>query len=186
VIVREAMVSLYGAWRLARLDRRGFELFDRTPRGALRSFFAAALVAPMYALVVVMLPPERAEEGGLHFLLIESIAYVLSWVLYPVIAELLTRSLGCRERFPGYLSAYNWSMVLQNAALLPLAVLTAIEALPAGLLQILWLTAIFAIMGYTWFIARTGLAVGAFTAGGLVLLDQLLSILIDTLAAGLS
>ncbi len=50
MIVREAIVSLYGAWRLARLDRRGFEVFDQTPAGAIRSFFAAVLVAPMYAL----------------------------------------------------------------------------------------------------------------------------------------
>jgi len=49
MIVREALLSLYGAWRLALLDKRGLELFDKTPAGAIRSFSAALLVAPMYA-----------------------------------------------------------------------------------------------------------------------------------------
>jgi hypothetical protein len=185
VIVREAIVSLYGAWRLARLDTRGFELFDKTPAGAMRSFYAAVLVAPMYAAVALMLPAAHDGSGGLRWLLVETIAYVVSWLAYPVIAEQLTRTMECRERFEGYLSAYNWSMVLQNAVLLPLAGLTALDALPADLMQILWLVAIVAIMGYLWFIARTALEVGAFVAAGLVLLDELLSLLIDGIAKGL-
>ena len=186
MIVREAIVSLYGAWRLARLDARGFELFDKTPAGAMRSFYAAVLVAPMYAAVALMLPVAHAGSGGLRWLLVETIAYVVSWLAYPVVAEQLTRSMGCRQRFEGYLSAYNWSMVLQNAVLLPLAGLTALDVLPANLTQILWLVALVAIMGYLWFIVRTALEVGAFAAAGLVLLDELLSMLIDGIAAGLS
>lgn len=186
MIVREAVSSLYGAWRLAHLDKRGLELFDKTPAGALRSFYAAVLVAPMYALVVSMLPIERAGQGGLRWLLVQTIAYVISWLAYPVVAELLSRSMGCRHRFEGYLSAYNWSLVLQNAALLPLALLTALDVLPIAVIQILWLVAIVAIMGWLWFIARTALEVGTFTAAGLVLLDELLSMLIDAISAGLS
>lgn len=186
MIVREAMVSLYGAWRLARLDPRGFELFDRTDAGALRSFSAAVPVLPMYALVAAMLPPARPEGSGLHWLSVQAIAYVLSWVAYPVVAEQLTRVLGCRQRFAGYLSAYNWSMVLQNAALLPLTALTASEVLPADVMQILWLVAIMAIMGWLWFIARTALAIGGFAAVSLVLIDELLSVLIDGVATRLS
>lgn len=186
MIVREAIVSLYGAWRLARLDPQGFDLFDKSPAGALRSFYAAVLVAPMFALVVTMLPTARAGSGGLRWVTVEALAYVISWLAYPVVAEQLTRSLGCRERFEGYLCAYNWSMVLQNAALLPLVGLTAMEVLPGELMQLLWLVAIVAIMSWLWFIARTTLKVSAFTAAGLVLLDELMSLLIDGIASGLT
>lgn len=186
MIVSEAIVSLYGAWRLARLDSRGLEVFDKTPAGAIRSFYAAVLVAPMYAAVVLMLPAAHAGSGGIRWLLVETIAYVVSWLAYPVVVEQLTRSMGCRERFEGYLSAYNWSMVLQNAVLLPIAGLTALDVLPGDLIQILWLIAIVAIMVFLWFIARTALQVSAFVAAGLVLLDELLSLLIDGIARGLS
>lgn len=186
MIVREAILSLYGAWRLAHLDRRGLELFDKTPAGAIRSFYAAVLVAPMYVLVLTMAPVERAGSHGPQWLLVEAIAYVVSWLAYPVVIEQLTRSMGCRNLFEGYLSAYNWSMVLQNAALLPLAALTAMDVVPAEIIQPLWLAAIVAVMAWLWFIARTALNVGAFTAAGLVVLDELLSFMIDSIVGGLS
>ena len=186
MMLREAIVSLYGAWRLARLDPGGLELFDRTEAGALRSFAAAVPVLPMYAFVVALLPSARPAEGGLRWLSVQAIAYVLSWVAYPAVAEHLTRLIGCRQRFAGYLSAYNWSMVLQNAALLPLTVLTASEILPTDVMQLLWLAAIMAIMGWMWFIARTALAIGGLAAAGLVLVDELLSMLIDSIATQLS
>lgn len=186
MIVREAIVSLYGAWRLARLDPGGFELFDRTDAGALRSFAAAVPVLPMYALVTALLPSARPVDGGWRWLSVQAIAYVLSWVAYPAVAEHLTRLIGCRQRFAGYLSAYNWSMVLQNAALLPLTVLTALDILPTDVMQLLWLAAIMAIMGWMWFIARTALAIGGLAAAGLVVVDELLSMLIDSIATQLS
>lgn len=185
-MIREAIVSLYGASRLARLDPGGFELFDRTSAGALRSFAAAVPVLPMYALVVMLLPSARPADGGLRWLSVQAIAYVLSWVAYPVVAEHLTQLIGCRERFAGYLSAYNWSMVLQNAALLPLTALTASEILPTDVTQLLWFVAIMAIMGWMWFIARTALAIGGLAAAGMVIVDQFLSMLIDSIATQLS
>ncbi len=46
--------------------------------------------------------------------------------------------------------------------------------------------AIVAIMGWLWFIARTALNVTPVTAAGLVILDELLSFAIDSIANGLS
>ena len=187
MIIREAIVSLYGSWRLARLDPRGLELFDRSDAGALRSFAAALPVLPLYMLATLMLSPPRSQGANpLHWLSVQVIAYVLSWVAYPVAAEWLTRVMGCRQRFAGYLSAYNWSMVLQNAALLPLTLLTISGALPADFLQFLWLAAIAVIMGWLWFIARTALAIGGLAAAGLVLVDESISMLIDSIVTRLS
>ena len=186
MIIREAIVSLYGAWRLARLDPRGIELFDRSEAGAVRSFAAAVPVLPLYVLAALMLAPRGPTTHPLRWLSVQAIAYVLSWVAYPVAAESLTRMMGCRQRFAGYLSAYNWSMVLQNAALLPLTLLTILQVLPDDIMQFLWLAAIAVVMGWLWFIARTALAIGGLAAAGLVLADQLISMLIDNLATRLS
>ncbi len=187
MIVREAIVSLYGAWRLAHLDPRGLELFDRSQAGALRSFAAAIPVLPFYVVAALMLAPPRAPTTHpLRWLSVQAIAYVLSWVAYPVAAESLTRVMGCRQRFAGYLSAYNWSMVLQNAALLPLTLLTVFQVFPEDITQLLWLAAVAAIMGWLWFIARAALAIGGLAAAGLVLADQLISMIIDSLVARLS
>src|SRR3546814_10998835 len=45
---QEIAYRTYGAWLLARFDAGGARYFDESPLGALRSSFAAALVAPAY------------------------------------------------------------------------------------------------------------------------------------------
>lgn len=181
---RELVASIYGAYRLARFDASGLGYFDTSPAGARRSFYAAAMVAPFYAL---MLAVGGVPEGTnpLRFAVVEAIAYVLSWVAYPVLVEALTRSLGCRDRFDGYLTAYNWSMVLQSAAFLPVTVLAGLGILPAQVVQVLWFGIFLAVLLYVGFIARTALEVTPITAAGLVLLDVLLSAFIDGVGAGL-
>ena len=182
---REVVLSLYGAWRLAERDPGGLAFFDSTTAGARRSFFAAAMVAPLYALMVVADLPVDAGAAPLRFALVQVIAYVTSWVAYPVVVEALSRAMGCREHFESYLTAYNWSMVLQNAVVLPLAILTSLDVLPPQLAQILRLAVFVLVLAYLGFIARVGLRVSPLTALGLVVMDVLLSALIDGIASGM-
>ena len=42
ITAREVSYGLFGAWRLAHLDRRGMEYFDTSIDGFWRSFWAAA------------------------------------------------------------------------------------------------------------------------------------------------
>lgn len=180
---REVVASLYGAYRLARFDASGLALFNNSPSGALRSFFAAVIVAPLYALMLATVGPGAGHTDPYRFVLVEVVAYLTSWVAYPVVVEWLSRRLGCRERFEGYLAAYNWSMVLQNAAVLPISIVANLDLLPQQLGQFLWLGVFLLTLVYVGFIARVGLAVRSGTAVGLVLLDVLLSALIDGLAS---
>jgi hypothetical protein len=182
--VREVATSLYGAYRLARFDASGLRFFDTSPAGAGRSFYAAAIVAPFHGLMLAVASPER-DVNYLRFGLVEGSAYVLSWVAYPVIIEWLSRRLRCRERFEGYLAAYNWSMVLQNAAIFPVAMLVGLGIITTEVGQLLWFGLFLAIVFYIGFITRIALGVSVFTAASLVLLDVLLSAFIDGVAAGL-
>jgi hypothetical protein len=182
---RELVASLYGAYRLARFDPRGLGFFDSSPAGARRSFFAAGIVAPFYTLMLVVGRPDGGDVDLLRFGVVEGIAYVLSWVAYPVMVEWLTRLLGCRERFKAYLVAYNWSMVLQNAVVFPITMLAGLGVLPLQVGQVLWFGVFLLILLYVGFIARAALEVTPATAAGLVLLDVLLSALIDGIAGTL-
>jgi hypothetical protein len=182
--IREVILSLYGVWRLASLDRKGLDCLDASAAGAARSFWAAVLIAPFYAVMVAA--GGGAHTGGIRFVLAESIAYVVTWTAYPVAVEWLSGRLGCRDRFEGYLAAYNWSMVLQNALALPIGILARLGVLPPDVAQALWLLVFTLIVGYVFFIARAALGVGAMTAAGLVMLDVMLSAFIDVVAAGMS
>jgi hypothetical protein len=173
---------------LARLDPGGMAFFDTSVGGVWRSFFAAVIIAPLYALLLsIRLPLEGAgsEIDPLQFWLTEGTAYVVSWVAYPVIMITVTQLLNRSDRFQEYVVAYNWSMVLQNALILPIGILSASGVISTDAGGFLWLVALVLILIYMWFIARTALALPPFAAAGIVALDIALSFLISGVARGM-
>lgn len=181
--LKEILISLYGAWRLACRDAGAIALFDASTDGVLRSFFAAVLVAPAYALMLAMRYAALLDPPpAIAFALSETIAYVISWVAYPLIMASLTRALGRFGRWPLFVCAYNWSLVIQNALVLPFAILSTAGVFPPEVGELLWLPLLAALVAYSWFIVRAALGVTAVAAIGIVGLDFALSIVIDAVA----
>lgn len=181
---REAATSLYGAYRLARFDTRGMTYFETSLAGFWRSFYAAVIVAPFYAVLLVMRhAADTTGVGAVRFASVEAIAYVIAWVAFPLAMVPLARVLDREERYLGYIVAYNWASVLQNGVYLPLVMLGVAGTISAETAQALGLTAISLILVYTWFITKVALTVGAGTAAALVALSLVLSILVDAVAS---
>jgi hypothetical protein len=182
----EILTALYGAWRMARLDARGLTYFDDSPEGVWRSFFAAVIVGPAFAVMMIfhfsMLP---LGTDPVRFALAEILAYIISWVAYPLLIVSVTQLLRCHEHAFLYICAYNWSLVLQHALWVPVTILTLTGIFPEPLAQLAWLVALGAILVYMWFIARRALDVPGLTAAGIVLLDLLLGLVIRSIANGL-
>ena len=171
--LREMSSGLYGAWRLLWRDRSAMAWFDRSLAGAIRSFWAAALCYPGFVILLLM----RLSASDLHsaavfrILLVESIGYVIGWCAYPLAALPFCRWLAPEERALGFIIAYNWSQVLQTAALLPIAVLGGLDIVPGYAIAYADFVAYMAILVYEWFIARIAVDAGALPATALVLLD---------------
>ncbi len=179
---REIIASLYGSWRLARFDRTGMAYFDKTVGGFWRSFFAALLVAPLYAVMLgLRYSTDSQTNGPMLYGLIEAISYLISWFAYPVVMLSFTEALNCRNRFIGYMVAYNWSLVLQNCVLVPVAMLGNITFIGPEIATTVWLVAVVAVLVYLWFISRVGLGVPPLTAVGIVAIDVLLSLMISAI-----
>jgi hypothetical protein len=180
---REAVFALYGAWRLARLDGAAMRFFVTTLDGFWNSFYAALFVAPFYVvLLAVEYSSGMVRVGVPRFALVEAIAYVISWVAFPLVMVGISRLLDREARYLGFIVAYNWAAVLQNAFFLPLVMLAIAGALPDGLADGLVLVAHAAIMLYIWFITRTALAVASMAAVGIVVLDLVLAYVIRSFA----
>ena len=183
---REAATSLYGAYRLARFDARGMTYFETSLAGFWRSFYAAVIVAPVFAVLMVM---RYAAGGGAvdgaRFAAVEAIAYVIAWVAFPLVMVTLARRLDREERYLGYIVAYNWASVLQNGLYLPLVMLGMAGVIPAETVGPLSLIVLSLILVYGWFIAKVALDVGAGTAVALVALDLVLSVFIDIVASSM-
>ena len=164
--------ALYGAYRLARADQNGMAYFDSSLDGFWLSFFAAALVAPIFFLLMMI----RFENGGVdatafRFVSIEAIAYTIGWFLFPLIVYYLVQALERERRFFGFIVAYNWASVIQNSVYLPFAIFFELGIFEGHSAELINLFLLCLVLAYTWFIAKTALDVNGFVASGIVVLD---------------
>ena len=172
----EVLSALYGAYRLAWFDASGMAHFNLTVDGFWRSFFAAALVAPAYALLVGMELSAEAEDFNLALVFLsEGIGYILAWCAFPLVAIVLTRLLRLDRNYVALIVAVNWSAVLQTAAFLAVLLLGLI--VPEGLGTLVVTLTTLAILIYQWFVIRTALG----TTGGIALMLLLVDLVITSM-----
>jgi hypothetical protein len=181
----EILQALYGAWRLARLDRRAMAYFDLSHRGVMRSFWAAALCYPLYlALIYLRLDDQTLSQSSFgHIVLIESIAYVIGWTAFPLVILTFCRALHREEQGFDFITAYNWSQVLQSAFLVVTGVI-GIFLTPRASAN-LDLSSYLLLLGYEWFIAVVAIGASGWLAGAVVAIDFALGTIIALVAGSL-
>ena len=176
----EVARAIYGAWRLMLFDADGMTFFDLSTGGFWRSFFAAVVVAPLYAVLVVIDLGAREEvfDAGWAFLATTG-TYCLLWASFPVVAVFLTRWLSLTGRYIPLIVAYNWISVPQMV-IIATAVLIGTGG---GTLGTIGLTLTFAasifVLVYQWFVTVTALGRSSLTAVGIVLLQVVINELIQ-------
>jgi hypothetical protein len=170
---QEVFRSIFGAWRLAWLDRSGMSHFNLSVDGFWRSFFAAVLVAPGYALLVVQELVGRPEAVSPAWaFVIETIAYGIGWAAFPVVALVATQLLGLSRNYAAMIIAANWAAVLQISLFLVALALGFMLPALAGFMATL---ATGAILFFQWFVIRTALDTTGGIAIALVLVDLLVN-----------
>jgi hypothetical protein len=173
---QEVLSGLFGAYRLAWFDASGMAHFNLTVEGFWHSFFAAVLIAPAYAILVAMQLSGEAEDFNLALVfLTEGIGYILAWCAFPLVAIVLTRLLGLDRNYVALIVAVNWSAVLQTSAFLAVLLLGLI--VPEGLGTLIVTLTTLAILIYQWFVIRTALG----TTGGIALMLLLVDLVITTM-----
>jgi hypothetical protein len=175
--IRAAVVGIFQLWRGA---TAGFLNFDRTLAGFWRSYTACILGAPAHALLRLLGGDESAPVSSAHDAIIEAIAYMMTWVAFPLLMTQFAKRLGREDRFFDYMVPYNWAGMVQ---LFLFAIAAMVRfALPPFLGSVLMLVAIAAVIHLQWFIAREGLAISGRVAFLIVLADLSLSLLIGGIA----
>jgi hypothetical protein len=179
--LQEFQLAIVGALKFARGDRNALTYFDRTLDGFWRSFRAAAISYPLFLILLTMrvTTAEWDASGGARIILVETIGYVISWVLFPLVMLPVSRALGREHRFFDFMVPYNWSQV-------PQSVLFVLAGLPGGAgMRVLGFVAAYAVMLYEWFIARVALEVSSLAAGLVVIVDLVTSIAVGQIANSL-
>ncbi len=183
----EVRLALVGALRLARGDRGGLACFDRSADGFWRSFRAAAIAYPLYLALLSMriTVAEWERSGGLLIVMVETIAYVIAWVAFPLIMLTVTHWIGRAHRFFDFMVPYNWSQVPQSALFVLVGLESESGLLPPGPAQAIEIAAAVAVLVYEWFIARVALDTTASAAVLVVAVDLLLGVLVSHVAGSL-
>jgi hypothetical protein len=180
ITAREASLGLYGAWRLARMDANGVQYFDNTVEAFWRSFHAAIIVLPAYAILVLLrLADNPPTVGPFSVLLIHAIAYVAGWFALPFVMYYVAGWFDLRDRYFRYICAYNWGTVLQITLFLLVSAVTSGGFAPEQTAPVIRIVATLAILFYQGFIARAALQIPVIGAVSVVLLDLILSLLLN-------
>lgn len=182
MIPRDVVVALYGAARLARFDAGGLPYFDASVAGFWRSFLAAAIVFPLYAALMVVRTLQT--DTGIGPMAIDLLAYVINWVAFPVVMLTLSRMLGRERNYLRHIVAYNWATAVQHVVSLPLAILTLSGALPMEAGAFLSLLVLAWVLIYSGYVTHVALDVPVGTAAGVVVVDLLISLIVNAIAAG--
>lgn len=183
---REIVFGLFGAWRLARLDKTAMAYFDDSLEGFWKSFFAAALVAPGYVILLALEPGGLSGSAvALRMFLIHLLTYSLSWTVFPVIVHPICQAMDRDAAYVRYIVAFNWAKVIQMAVYLPVVFIVWLGVLPDAAASLLNGTVYMLLLGYQWFVTRTALDIRAWPATGLVGLDFMVSVILSVLAVGM-
>lgn len=182
---QEILYRLFGALQLARLDAGGAQYFEESPRAALRSFFAAVLVAPAFLATILLAREAAPPADGIEIAAVLLLSYSLLWSAYPMIAYRICQAIGREQAFFRYLAAGNWASVIAYHFQLVILIFIAGGLVPEVLTPLVELALHVCLLGYSWFICRSCLKVSGLAAAGFVVLRFVVNMLVAFIAAGI-
>jgi hypothetical protein len=165
----EFVYVLRGLRRLIQFDVGGLGYFDRSIEGFWRSFRVALLIAPLYSIIIPLdLELIKPTAGWQHIMITEILAYIVSWLLFPLVAYEICRLIRREAEYPGYIVVYNWSKMLLVSAQVLVWLPTLMGVMTAETSHSLDRIVYLIFLIYLWFIARAALRLDPFSAIGMV------------------
>jgi hypothetical protein len=150
--------GVQGALGFLQRDPAAPRYFENTLEACLRSFRVMAVVAPFYALyLLIYYANVTTVSDELEILLVEAVRYVVDWLLYPVLFYEAARRQGWLDRYPRYIGALNW--INLPAMVIALVSLTVASVSPTAIAILIDL-GLRALLFY-WFLVTTRMVVGA-------------------------
>jgi hypothetical protein len=151
VSAAEITRGVRGALGFLRRDPTAGARFDNTMEACLRSFWVMVLVAPLYAIYcAIKYSSHPTTSDEFEIFVVESLYYVVAWLIYPVIFYEAAHRRGWLARYPRYIGALNWINLPVTVMQVVLAVAT-----PGALADVITLV----VYGY-WFLMTTRMLVG--------------------------
>jgi hypothetical protein len=183
---REILSAIYGAWTLLKLDPRGLDFFEVSVEAFWRSFFAAVIAAPGFALLrAIDYAEAESGSGFLPTLVVEFIAYVIVWAAFPLALHYLCLAIDRQQHYLRAVIALNWSVVIQIALTVPVHLIAVSGILSPGLASLAIFVVLMVTLFYAGFVARAALEITPPLAALVVAIDVVISLMVKALASGM-
>jgi len=170
--------GLQGALLLARGRSDGVRYVEDDIAGAARSFWAAAICLPAFVCLRLLawtsggMPSHPAQVFALDL-----VTFGVGWCGFAVLSHRLVGAMGLGERWPRFITLWNWCNVVQYLLLVVFSIPGLLGA-PALLDQSAQLFALGWALWLEWFAFRLTLGIGIIPAAGLVGVDVSLGVLL--------
>lgn len=178
--------GLHGAFLLARARPWGLLLFETTPSGAARSFVAMLVCLPAYLGLQLLDSGGAVPADPLRALAATIIGFVVAWLGFATISFSLAAAIGRAHHWPRFLSAWNWSNVVQYAAMVLLVVPASLLGLPEPVAQTLSLVALGYALWVEWYVTKLALDLPGPGAAAFVMVDLAIGLMVGGLIPQLS
>ena len=182
----EVKRSIFGAWLLARFNQSGLLFFENSLGAFWRSYWAALIAAPLYiTLIVIRASDSMYAVGPLSAITIHTSNYIIGWFAMPFVMLYVCRIIDKEDQFLKYFIVYNWATLLQVSLIFFIAILAKFGVFSPVLNGFLTFIAIMGVLVYKGFIARVTLIIPSSGAFGVVALDLMISLLVESWTAKL-
>ena len=178
----EIASSFTGAWRLFRMDTDAMRLFNTSMDGFWRSFFAAVLALPSFAVAMTAQfgKMDQAPDPVVAIVLC-ALAYTASWIVFPVVAAIVVRPMGYGHHYVPYIVARNWAGALVAQVYLATEILILLGIFSGYLGEFVQIILFVITLWYGFMIARIALSATFSLATAMIVLSTALDVLISYL-----
>ncbi|MBL4801671.1 MAG: hypothetical protein JKY45_07225 [Emcibacter sp.] len=169
--------SLTGAWELVKLNPRAMDYFDKSADGFWKSFWAIALVAPVFFLGLNISYDAAVAQGHQISLTAHVVEFLFRLPLIALVMIFFTRFLRIDAHYSDMIIAFNWLWVIANYILLPLSMLISMNILPIEVATLgVVAIAIYLELYVTWFLYKVSLKVSGWLAFGVMVFKALFTL----------
>lgn len=176
--------GLSGALMLARGRAEGLLRIPNDSRAAARSFWAAAVCAPVFAGLLILTWRSQGWPPNLpHAATVEALSFIVGWAGYAVISHGMLVMLGGGAKWPKFITVWNWVNVVQYALLL-IAMIPAVAGAPGWVSQTTQLVAQGWALWLEWYAIRLVLSASGIQAAIIMSPDIFLGLILAGITAG--
>jgi len=169
--------SLTGAWELIKLNPRAMDYFDKTADGYWKSFWAIALVAPLFFLGLHVSYDQAVAQGHQISYAAHVIEFFLRLPLIALVMIFFTKFLKIDRHYSDMIIAFNWLWVVANYIILSFSMLMSLNIIPLeiGTLFVM-AVATYLELYVTWVLFKMSLKISGWLAFGVMVFKALFSL----------